>query len=446
LFFWEGKTKLWVAVDIPVTNAAASPKVAWLFLDLNSYFASVEQELQPRLRGKPVAVVPVLADTTSCIAASYEAKAYGVRTGTTVGDARRLCKGIELVEARHEVYVEYHHRIIEAVETCVPISAVMSIDEMACRLIGREQPLLAALDLARRVKAAVRERAGSTLRCSVGLAPNRYLAKIASDMEKPDGLIALTPDILEAALLGLTPRDLPGVGARMEKRLLDCGIRTMAQLLKLGRDEMNSVWGGVGGEKLWHWLRGEDFNDPELEHQKSISQSHVLGPELRTIEGAYAVTHKLLHKAAMRLRTARLWTTHLTLEIKFAVPQGAATKQHLSGIPQSAWSKGMSLIECQDNQTLIEGLQKLWAQRPQGSGYEKPFFTGIAFGNLVPDHLHTLSLFSGLESETRRARIATTMDSLNHKYGTHTVMAASTLLAGAAAPTRIAFTNIPDLF
>jgi len=434
------------AVETAAKSVPNGPRVAWLFLDLNSYFASVEQELQPRLRGRPVAVVPLFADTTCCIAASYEAKAFGVRTGTTVGDAKRLCKGIELVEARHEVYVEYHHKIIEAVETCLPVTAVMSIDEMACRLIGREKPLLAALDLARRIKHRVRERAGSTLRCSVGLAPNRYLAKIASDMEKPDGLVALTPDILHTALSGLTPRDLPGVGARMEKRLHECGIRTMEQLLKLEREEMNSVWGGVGGEKLWHWLRGEDFNDPALEHQKSISQSHVLGPELRNAEGAYSVLHKLLHKAGMRLRSARLWTTHLTLEIKYAVPKTSATKMHLSGIPQDGWSKGASLIECQDNQTLIEGLQKLWAQRPQSTGHEKPFFVGIALGNLVPDHLHTLSLFSNLESESRRARISAAMDSLNHKYGTHTVMAASMLLAGAAAPTRIAFTSIPDFF
>jgi DNA polymerase-4 len=433
-------------VDNLARTETSEPRVAWLFLDLNSYFASVEQELRPELRSRPIAVVPVVADTTCCIAASYEAKAYGVRTGTTVGDARKLCPGIELIEARHEVYVDYHHRIVEAVESCVPVTAVMSIDEMACRLIGREQPLLAALDLAGRVKEAVRLRAGSTLRCSVGLAPNRYLSKIASDMEKPDGLVALTPDILQAALLRLTPRDLPGVGARMEKRLRDCGILTMAHLLKLEREEMNSVWGGIGGEKLWHWLRGEDFNDPQLEHRKSISQSHVLGPELRTIEGAWAVLHKLLHKAAMRLRAARLWTTHLTLHIKYSVPRNAATRVHLSGIPQDAWSKGTSLIECQDNQTLIEGLQTLWAQRPRGPRFEKPFFAGIALGNLVPDHLHTLSLFSALEDESRRARIASTMDSLNLKYGTHTVMAASTLLAGAAAPTRIAFTSIPDLF
>jgi DNA polymerase IV len=425
---------------------AKEPRLHWLFLDLNSYFASVEQELRPELRGRPVAVVPLMADTTCCIAASYEAKAFGVRTGTMVGDAKRMCKGIELIEARHELYVDYHHRIVQAVERCIPVTAVMSIDEMACQLIGREQPLLAALDLAGRVKASVREHAGETLRCSIGLATNRYLAKIASDMEKPDGLVALTPDILEPALLRLTPRDLPGVGARMEKRLENAGIRSMQQLLALSREQMNTTWGGIGGEKLWHWLRGEDFNDPALEHQKSISQSHVLSPELRTAEGAYAVVNKLLHKAAMRLRTARLWTTHLSLTIKFAVPKDAAQKRHNSGINQEGWSHGVSLIECQDNQTLGEGLQKLWAERPRGAVHAKPFFVGVALGNLVPEHLHTLSLFSSLPSEVSRTRLASTMDALNMKYGTDTLHFANMLLAKAAAPTRIAFTSIPDLF
>jgi DNA polymerase-4 len=429
-------------------NAAAhaEPRIRWLFLDLNSYFASVEQELRPELRNRPIAVVPVMADTTCAIAASYEAKAFGVRTGTQVGEARRMCPGIQLVEARHELYVDYHHRIIEAVERCVPVAAVMSIDEMACSLMGREQPLMAALDLARRVKDSVREHAGATLRCSIGLAPNRYLSKIASDMEKPDGLVALTPDILEAALSGLTLRDLPGVGARMEKRLHDCGIRTMPQLLALGREQISDVWGGVNGEKLWHWLRGEDFNDPALEHQKSISQSHVLSPELRTHEGCYAVAHKLLHKAAMRLRSARLWTTNVTLTIKYAVAKADARKLHNSGIPQAAWSHGTTVIECQDNQTLVEALQKLWALRPQDAQHQKPFYVGVWLGNLVPDHLHTLSLFSGLETEARRTRLSSTMDALNHKYGIDTLMPASMLLAKAAAPTRIAFTSIPDLF
>lgn len=418
----------------------------WLFLDLNSYFASVEQELRPELRDRPVAVVPVMADTSCAIAASYEAKAFGVRTGTQIGEAKRLCPGLQLVEARHEIYVDYHNRIVEAVERCVPVSAVMSIDEMAARLMGREEVLSTAMDLARRVKASIREHVGSTLRCSVGLAPNRYLAKIASDMDKPDGLLALTQDLLMRALSQLVLRDLPGVGARMEKRLHEKGIRTMPELLALDREQMHEVWGGVGGEKLWYWLRGEDFNDAELEHQKSISQSHVLPPELRTEDGCYAVAHKLLHKAAMRLRSARLWATHVSLTIKYATSKRDAEGQHSSGIHQTVWSQGLPVVECQDNQTLVETLQKLWAARPQDEKHRKPFFIGVWLGNLVPDALHTLSLFENLEAESKRTRLTSTMDAVNQKYGTATLFPASMLLARAAAPTRIAFTSIPDLF
>jgi DNA polymerase IV len=418
------------------TFRMGDPRLQWLFLDLNSYFASVEQELRPELRDRPMAVVPLLADTTCCIAASYEAKQYGVRTGTQVAEAKRLCPGILLVEARHELYVDYHHRVVEAVESCLPVTSVMSIDEMACRLLGREQPLLAALELAREVKAAVRRKAGATLRCSVGLATNRYLSKVASDMEKPDGLVALTPDLLHDALSALTPRDLPGVGARMEKRLDQAGISTMEQLLALDREQLHTAWGGIGGEKLWHWLRGEDFGDQELEHQKSIGHSHVLPPELRTREGAYAVANKLLHKAAMRLRKAQLWASTMTLTIRFSAGGGAA----------KPWAQSCPLLECQDNQTLVEGLQRLWSQSPADKGQKKPFFVGVSLGNLVPDHLHTLSLFSGLEEEGKRTRLSTTMDRVNYKYGTHTLCFASMLLAGAAAPTRIAFSSIPDLF
>jgi DNA polymerase-4 len=430
----------------PQSGPGTEPKLRWLFLDLNSYFASVEQELRPELRGRPVAVTPVMADTTCAIAASYEAKAFGVRTGTQIGEAKRMCPGLVLVEARHELYVEYHNRIIEAVERCVPVAAVMSIDEMASSLIGREQPLFAALDLARRIKASIRQHVGSTLRCSIGLAPNRYLAKIASDMDKPDGLVALTPDLLPGALSHLTLRDLPGVGTRMEKRLCESGIATMPQLLALDRERLNHAWGGVGGDKLWYWLRGEDFHDAELDHQKSISQSHVLPPELRTDEGCYAVAHKLLHKAAMRLRTARLWATHVSLTIKYAASKTDAAKQHTSGIHQTAWSQGLPVIECQDNQTLVETLGKLWAARPQDEKHRKPFFVGVWLGDLVPDHLHTLSLFSNLETESKRTRLTSTMDAMNHKYGTATLFPASMLLARVAAPTRIAFTSIPDLF
>jgi DNA polymerase-4 len=95
---------------------------------------------------------------------------------------------------------------------------------------------------------------------------------------------------------------------------------------------------------------------------------------------------------------------------------------------------------------LVDALVKLWSMRPQDALHQKPFYVGVWLGNLVPDHLHTLSLFSGLESESRRTRLSIAMDALNRKYGLDTLMPASMLLAKAAAPTRIAFTSIPDLF
>src|SRR5258707_10957051 len=105
--------------DSALANARSAPvnplELNWLFVDLNSYFASVEQQVRPELRGRPIGVVPMMADTTVLIAASYEAKAFGVRTGTIVADAKRMCPCIELVEARHEIYVEYHHKVVEAV-------------------------------------------------------------------------------------------------------------------------------------------------------------------------------------------------------------------------------------------------------------------------------------------------------------------------------------------
>ncbi len=432
------------AVTLPHNDPG--PHLNWLFVDLNSYFASVEQEVRPELRGRPVGVVPMMADTTVCIAASYEAKAFGVKTGTVVADAKRLCPEIVLVEARHDIYVDYHHRVLEAVESCLPVSSVLSIDEMACRLIGRERPLLAALELGHKVKARIRDRVGPMLRSSVGLATNRYLAKIASDMEKPDGLVALPLDILPEALAQLTLRDLPGIGAKTEKRLNDKGIHTMPQLLALSCEQAGELWGSVWGERLWHWLRGEDFDMSETEHNKSLSHSHVLSPDMRTAEKAWAVAHKLLHKAAMRLRAADLWAGSIGLAIGFSVPRGQNAPVSRFGVPTRGWHSEIHLSECQDNQTLIAALSRLWAKRPSGAEYDQPYFVGVQLNGLVPGRLHSLNLFDTLENSKSRARLLAAMDELNHKYGTTALAPAAMLTAFKAAPTRIAFHSIPDLF
>lgn len=421
------------------------PSVNWLFVDLNSYFASVEQQVRPELRGRPVGVVPAMVDTTCCIAASYEAKAFGVRTGTMVADAKKICPEIVLVEGRHDLYTEFHHKIVETVESCVPVTAVCSIDEMACRLIGRERALRTALDLGIRVKRTIRDRVGECLRSSVGLATSRYLAKVASDMEKPDGLVALPLDILPEALRTLAIRDLPGIGAKTEKRLNEKGIRTMDDLLALERDQAGALWGSVWGERLWHWLRGEDFEMTDHEDLKSLSHQHVLAPEMRNTEKAYAVAHKLLHKAAMRLRSRRLWAGQIGLAIGFAV-RGQKMPVSTYGVPTRGWHAELRLSECQDNPTLIAALRCLWESRPSGTEFDHPYFIGVHLNNLVPDRLHSLNLFDALDGEKRRTRLLATMDALNNKYGMSTLAPATMLAAYKAAPTRIAFHSVPELF
>jgi DNA polymerase-4 len=390
-----------------------------------------------------------MADTGTIIAASYEAKAFGVRTGTKVGEAKRLCPGIALVNGEHTMYAKYSHEIAAAVERVCPVAHTPSIDEMVCQLMGREQEPPRARQIALAIKQAIRDDVGETLRCSIGIAPNRYLAKIASDMQKPDGLIGLLPSQLPRAIAHLELRDLPGVGARTEARLHAKGITTMAQLLSLDRNGMHTLWDSVWGDRLYHWLRGGQTGDDGApvgsDVQKSLGHSHVMGPEYRTQEGAWAVAHKLLHKAAMRLRMEHFHTSTMAVTMKFAltrdeVAHASKLKHHTSGIKHSAWAMEARFRPCQDTLTLLDALKGIWRERPDGPEHQRPFFVGVTMRNLLPDAEVPKMLF---EEPGHRNELSATMDKLNLKFGHSTVHFAGMLPARDSAPTRIAFTQIP---
>lgn len=434
-----------------MSNPAQPDRFRFLHIDLNSFFASVEQQLHPEYRCKPLGVCGTMADSGALIAASYEAKALGIKTLTKVGEAKRICPDIILVNGSHSVYSEYSHKIAAAVERCCPVAHTPSIDEMVCELIGRERELPTARKIALEIKQAIKDDVGETLRCSIGMAPNRYLAKIASDMQKPDGLIGLLPSQLPRAIAHLALRDLPGVGARTEARLNARGITTMEQLLALDRTGMHGLWDSVWGDRLYHWLRGADTGDDGApiasEIQKSLGHSHVMGPEFRSDEGAWAVAHKLLHKASMRLRMEHFFTSSLAVTVKYALSReqmahaaSLKTKQHTSGIQHTDWGMEARFTDCQDTLSLLDVLRKVWVQRPQGELYVRPFFVGITLRNLIPESEHQATLFGDPDN---RADLSATMDKLNLKYGHSTLHFAGMLPARETAPTRIAFTQIP---
>src|SRR5260370_3820422 len=159
-------------------------------------------------------------------------------------------------------------------EACPPIQGVMAGEEFACQLLGRERTLLPATAIAYEIKRELRT-VGITLRCSVGLAPNRLLAKIAGDMQKPDGLMIFERRYLPQALYSLELEDIPGIGKRMEQRILAEGITTMRQLCALTRERMHTICRGVLGDRLWLLLRGEDFLDPPPRQLATLSRQHV---------------------------------------------------------------------------------------------------------------------------------------------------------------------------
>ena len=414
----------------------------WLFLDLNSYFASVEQQLQPELRGKPVIVAPVGSDTTVAIAASYEAKRYGIQTGTPVWEAKQKCPDIVVTPARHEKYVEYHDAVIEEVWKHVPVTHVCSIDEVACRLLDNENSADAARALALRIKAGIRDHVGECLTSSIGIAPNRLLAKLASDMQKPDGLIVLTAEQLPHRLFDLQLRDIAGIGAKMERRLAQDGVNDIAGLCARRPRDAGTAWGGTNGDRLWYLLHGVDL--PEKPTQsRTIGHSHVLAPRSRGLEPTRLVARRLALKAASRLRRKSYLARLLVLHGKFEDDK-------------SNWRTSHKLPATQDSFAILRALDQLWP-RLEAAGKARPGgfrlrMVGITLCEIAPVTGEQGSLFAHLPADTALARETRTlslshaMDRINERFGRNAVTLGP--LSGGridAVGTKIAFGRIPEL-
>jgi DNA polymerase-4 len=406
-----------------------------LFVDFNSYFASVEQHEDPGLRGRPVGVVPVAAETTSLIAASYEAKAFGVGTGTMVREARRLCPGIHIRVARPERYVHWHHQLMHAIDHAIPVGRVGSIDEVACELVGRQRRRDIAEQIAQQVKDEIALVApGGAIRCSIGIAPNDFLAKTASDMKKPDGLTVIEQADLPHVLHGLELRDLCGIGRAMEARLHEAGITTVAQLTAADKHRLRHVWGGIEGERMWGLLRGAWLPTAPTE-RGSIGHSHVLGPELRTPAGARAVLKKLLVKAAMRMRREDMLGGAMAVRIRFI------------GHDQR-WERDLAFDPTDDSRELLRLLSGLLdggnSRRVlPGPMNATPLSVSVTLLRLVPRTQSSGSLFAPAGG-TRR--VDTVVDRINAKFGYNKLYFGSMQLAleHDAAPMRIPFNRVPD--
>ncbi len=416
-----------LARDAPGCGSLPDVPLRSLAVDFNSFFASCEQQENPRLRGRPIGVVPVMAETTCIIAASYAAKAKGVKVGTGIPDARQLCPGIEFVEARPRLYIDFHHRLLEAIEACIHVSEVRSIDEVECELTETFAPREKALSVARQIKATVARRIGPFLTCSIGIAPNWMLAKMATDMQKPDGLVVLDDPDIPQRLLGLELQDFLGIGPHMDARLRARGIDTAAKLYAATKAELRGIWGSVEGERMYGRMRGEHIPTP-VERNKTVGHSHVLPPALRSQAKALAVLHRLLQKAAMRLRSIGHYAGGLVVFVGYR--------------DEARWRDELRFNETQDTLALTHALNQMWARRPRDVRHRQPIQVGIILTRLLEMTGHTLDLFDQPSQEARE-RLDHAVDTLNQTFGHGSVFFGGAFGVTGNAPMRISYTCIP---
>jgi len=399
-------------------------EVDWLVLDLNSFFASCEQQANPHLRNRPIGIVPMQdVDTTCILAASYEAKHFGVKTGTSVRDAKDMCPGIILLPACHKKYTHYHHKVMRAIEECTPIQSIMSIDEVACKLTGSQRQPENAVKLAQKIKAHIRDTVGECLTSSIGLAPNILLAKVGSDMQKPDGLVVIRPCDLPHKLMHLKLQDFSGIGPRTEKRLNYAGIFSVKDLYGCERKHLRAIWGGVEGERFHAKIWG--FNVNRAETQKSvIGHQHVLEPYLRNTGAAYDVLHHLLMKAAERLRHSNYYCKRLSVHVKLDFKRGH-------------WVRETDFREIQDTQFLLHVLHELWQEYPG----HRPLRVGVMLHGLVAAAAHQGDLFE----KTKPKQLYEAIDGINKKFGRHTVnFGLNDYVRQKVGRDKIAFQSVPD--
>lgn len=387
-----------------------------LFLDMNAYFASVEQQVQPTLRGLPVAITPYTGSTGCIIARSYEAKEWGVNVGDNVASAKKKCPKIKIIEARPALYQLYHKEILKVLENNAPQVTPLSIDEFMIRLSGRDRTKQGSLKLADNIKRGLKNIA-DYMTASVGIGPNYFLAKVAGESKKPDGITLIELNDLNLLYKKIKLRDIPGINFRMERQLAERKIYTVSDFYQKSLIELSCLLKFPG--KIWYYrLRGWEVDEFAVKN-KTVGHSHVLAPELRTKERAISVMEKLASKVAYRLRREQLWARGVAVRINFLQGGGFADYKH-----------------CQlfnDTASIISEVKNLIAKC---RNWREPLYIAVTTFNLVKTHNKQISILP--EIEMSRA-MSETMDKINDEYGVNTVFYASFFDGREAAPDRIPF-------
>ena len=410
-----------------------------LYLDFDGFFASVEQQCDKRLRGRPVGVVPFEGtDRTAVIACSKEAKAYGVKNVMKIKDAKALCPDLILVGQKPDLYRRAHNALLCEIETVIPIDTAKSIDELTCILDerGRRDPE----GLALQIKQRIGQNIGPYITSSIGFAANRQLAKMACKAGKDaskkvgqygNGLAIWHPHMMPEPLFKVKLEDVPGVGHSMKMRLAHSQVITTEQLYNLQPKHMRKIWRSVNGERLWMALHGYDI---QAMPQKRGMYGHarVLPPESRSINGAYEIARLLLVKAGRRLRREEYYASGLWLWM---------------AIDGGSWFRTIKMPTVNDEQAIMTAHTALWeCARRELPRRTTIFRVGVTLMDLSEANARQLDIFNNDDAIRQKWEKANgAMDALNSKYSSTIVhMGEWKPPAGGHVGGKISYVRIPS--
>jgi len=376
-----------------------------IHIDMNAYFASIEQKCNPFLRGKPIVVTG--EGRTVITTSSYEARKFGVKTAMTVPEARKLCPNLLIVIGNPAKYIDTTLRIHNILVELTDKIDAFSIDEFFVDVSDFPDPVAAA----QKMKSRIKDEIGIT--CSVGIAPNKLLAKLASDMKKPDGLTIIKPEQVQDILAKLPIQELCGIGSKMTAHLNNMGVKTAKELGEMPLKRLKDAF-GINGMHLKNMGLGIDYAPVhkywEVEQAKSVGHSHTLPIDAWDLKVVHAYLLMLCEKVSVRLRKAGLVGRTVSLVVRFS-DFNTFGKQKTVDSP----------IKLADEvfQVAQEILKHYYPFR------QAVRLVGVSVSNISNDAGQE-QLF---DANRKKAQLAEALMKINDKYGEFTIKLASILVA-----------------
>ncbi len=378
-----------------------------LHVDMDAFFAAVEQRDNPEIRGKPVIIGGTFLEKRGVVStASYEAREYGVHSAMPIIQAKKLCPHGIYLQGRMSKYKEVSREIFKILFHYTPLVEKLSIDEAFLDLKGCHRLFGNSKEIGKKIKEEIKEKTGLT--ASVGIAPNKFLAKLASDMEKPDGFVIIREDEIEKTLDSMPVGNLWGVGRETEKILQKKGIKTVGMLKNVSLANLESLLGKMG-KRLYYLARGQDDREvvPSVDI-KSISHEETFSESLTDKKEIFAELLSLTQKVVHRLRNRNLLGNTVFIKVRYDNFQTVTRRKTLTSPVNNIndiYYSGRKLLA--ENDLLGKPIRLL----------------GIGIGNLCNSSNKQLSLFVGTEKE----KLSNTVEKIKNKFGEESIKRARNL-------------------